>query len=454
VSRRPEGLLYAENDRPPIPVLLALGVQHIFLMSSTLVLPIVLVTEIGGSFEQVRGVVALTMIACGIGTILQSVRVSGFGSGFLCPNLCGPNFFGVSMSAAWLGGLPLMRGMTIAAGVFEIIFAKTIKRLGFLFPPEITGLVVLMVAQSLVPIGTSKFLGITYQDEPISGKSFALATVILLAMIVANVWGRGKIRLFGVLVGMLTGYALSLATGMFGADQVARLAQSPWIALPRIDGMMDISFRWSLLPAFLIVSVTGALKSMGNLIMCEKVNDADWKAPDLERIGNGLMADSVAVAASGLLGGVASDTSASNVALSNASGATSRYIGYAAGGLFVILGFSPKISGLLSVMPVPVMGAILVFVTAFMIMSGIQIILGSGVDSRKIFVIGVSIVFALSLDMLPGLYAGIGGWLRPLFDSSLTLATALAVVLHQVLRTRPQPQVAPAVRTATTAELK
>src|SRR5439155_25657104 len=113
-----------------------------------------------------------------------------------------------------------------------------------------------------------------------------------------------------------------------------------------------------------------------------------------------------------------------------ASGATSRYIGYAAGGLFVILGFSPKISGLLSVMPVPVMGAIVVFVTAFMIMSAIQIILGSGVDSRKIFVIGVSIVFALSLDMLPGLYAGIGGWLRPLFDSSLTLATALAVVLH------------------------
>jgi NCS2 family nucleobase:cation symporter-2 len=89
---------------------------------------------------------------------------------------------------------------------------------------------------------------------------------------------------------------------------------------------------------------------MGNLTMCEKVNDASWKEPDLDRVSGGLLADAVAVTASGLLGGMASDTSASNVALSSASGATSRYIGYAAGALFILLGFSPKISGLLSVM--------------------------------------------------------------------------------------------------------
>ena len=203
--------------------------------------------------------------------------------------------------------------------------------------------------------------------------------------------------------------------------------------------MTEISFRWALLPSFLIVSVTGALKSMGNLTMCEKVNDADWRAPDLGRIGGGLLADSVSVTVSGLIGGMASDTSASNVALSSASGATSRYIGYAAGGLFVVLGFSPKISGLLSVMPAPVMGAILVFVTSFMILSGVQIILGSGMDARKTFVVGIAFIFGLSLDMVPGLYAGVFGWLQPLFDSSLTLATVIAVLLNQMLSARPAP---------------
>src|SRR6266496_4242612 len=80
---------------------------------------------------------------------------------------------------------------------------------------------------------------------------------------------------------------LSLATGLFGAEQLERLGRSPWGALPWIDGMTRLAFRWSLLPAFLIVSVTGALKTMGNLIMAEKVNDADWRTPDLDRVGSG-----------------------------------------------------------------------------------------------------------------------------------------------------------------------
>jgi hypothetical protein len=108
------------------------------------------------------------------------------------------------------------------------------------------------------------------------------------------------------------------------------------------------------------------------LILCEKINDAEWSRPDIRRIGDGLMADAIAVTASGVFGGVASDTSASNVALSTATGATSRWIGFAAGGLFILLGFSPKLSAVLSIMPTPVMGAIIVFVASFMIISGLQ----------------------------------------------------------------------------------
>ncbi len=211
-------------------------VQHIFLMSSTLVLPVVLVGEIGGSFDQIRGVVAFTMISCGIGTIVQAMRFRGFGSGFLCPNLCGPNFFSASVSAAWWGGLPLMRGMTIVAGIFEALFARVIRKLRFLFPPEITGLVVLMVALSLVPLGASKSLGITYPDEPISVPSVALAAVTLMAMIAINVWGRGKLRLYGVLTGMVVGYALSLAFGLIGRGQLRDLGLSPWLAIRTSKG--------------------------------------------------------------------------------------------------------------------------------------------------------------------------------------------------------------------------
>jgi len=434
MAKKPEHLIYGVDDSPPLPIMFLLGIQHIFLMSSSIALPIVLVSEIGGSFDQVRSVVALTMISCGVGTILQSVRFGWVGSGYLCPNLCGPNFFSSSMAAAWLGGLPLMRGMTIVAGLIELVFARALHRVKFLFPPEITGLVVLMVAESLIPLAVSKSLGISYEGEPIQGMCLLVALLTLLVMVGVNIWGKGKLKLYSVLAGMITGYLLSLATGLLTPAHLQTIASSPWVALPYYDGFLDITFRWSLVPTFAIVSITGALKSFGNLIMCEKVNDAEWTAPDTRRIGNGLVADALCVVTSGLLGGVASDTSASNVAFSSASGATSRVIGYMAGGLFIILGFFPRITGFLSVMPMPVMGAILIFVTCFMIASGIQIIVGAGMDNRRTFVIGIAIIFGLSRDLLPGLYVGIPHDIRPLFESSLTLTTVLAVVLNQALR--------------------
>jgi xanthine permease XanP len=82
------------------------------------------------------------------------------------------------------------------------------------------------------------------------------------------------------------------------------------------------------------------------------------------------------------------------------------------------------------------MGAILVFVTCFMIMSGLQIILASGAGPRQAFVIGGALIFGLSLEILPSLYASFPGWLQPIFSSSLTLTTVLAVIFNQILRAK------------------
>lgn len=230
---KPAGLIYGVDDRPPWSELGLLAVQHIFLMSSTLVLPIVLVSEIGGDFRQVRSVVALTMMACGFGTVLQAMRWRGIGSGYLCPNLCGPNFFAASMSAAWLGGLPLMRGMTIAAGAVELVFARFVHRLDFLFPTEITGLVVFMVGISLVPVGASKFLHIDYTGEPIQVASLAVATVTLLIMAGLNVWGGKQLRLHGVLIGMAVGYLLAGAAGLLESSRWTRWRRRLGSGCPR-----------------------------------------------------------------------------------------------------------------------------------------------------------------------------------------------------------------------------
>jgi xanthine permease XanP len=444
VAKRPPSLIYGLDERPPATTLGLLAVQHVLLMSSPLVLPVALISGLGFGFNTVSAVVSLTMIACGTGTILQALRLPFLGSGYLCPNLCGPNFFYSSVTAAWLGGLPLMRGMTVVAGLVEIVFARFMPRLAFLFPPEITGLVVLMVGLGLIPMGLSKFMGISYAGEPIDPLSFSLACATLLLMVGLNVWGSARVRLYGVLIGMAAGYALSWLFGLMQPSDFANVREAPWIGLPHYAGMLDFAFEWSLLPTFVIVSLCGALKSIGNLTLAEKVNDDDWKGPDTERIGRGLVADGVAVTLSGLIGGMASDTSASNVALSGATGATSRAIAFAAGGLYVVLGFSPKIGAVLTAMPAPVGGAIVVFVTCFMLASGLQMVVAAKLDTRRTFALGIAMCFGFSLDIAPALWAHVPGWVRPLLDSSLTLAVVVAVALTQLFRlgagrTEPPP---------------
>ena len=135
-------LIYEIDDIPPSGALLMLSVQQMMLMFTAATFPAIIVREVGGSMQTASTMVSITMIAAGLGTILQALRNRWIGSGYLCPNLCGPSYLTVSLQAAWLGGFPLMRGMIIFAGVLEMLFANTIRRLHLLFPPVVVGLVV------------------------------------------------------------------------------------------------------------------------------------------------------------------------------------------------------------------------------------------------------------------------------------------------------------------------
>jgi NCS2 family nucleobase:cation symporter-2 len=291
-----------------------------------------------------------------------------------------------------------------------------------------------MVGVSLIPVGSSKVLGIDYAGDPIRPVVLAVAAITFLLMAVINVRGGARLKLYSVLVGLIAGYTLSAITGLVSPADWAALREAPWFSPPSHSGMLDVRFEWSLLLPFTIVSICGALKSMGNLITCQKANDDEWTQPDMKKVSKGIFADSLSVTLAGALGGMATDTSSSNVGLSQASGATSRIIGVVAGGMFVLYGFSPKVTTLLSMMPKPVMGAIVVFVSCFMMLSGLQILLTAKPRPREIFVVGVALFFGLSLDIMPQLYVSVPSWLRPVFQSSLTLSAILAVILNQVLR--------------------
>src|SRR5262245_2507736 len=136
----------------------------------------------------------------------------------------------------------------------------------------------------------------------------------------------------------------------------------------------------------------------------------------------------------GAVGTMGQTISSANVGLSIATGATSRRIGFACGGILIVLAFVPKLAALFAIMPGPVIGALILFTVCFMIVSGVQILTSRMMDARKTFVVGASVVLGLSVDMLPGAYDSVPAMLLPAFSSSLSVATLSALLLNLLFR--------------------
>lgn len=85
-------------------------------------------------------------------------------------------------------------------------------------------------------------------------------------------------------------------------------------------------------------------------------------------------------------------------------------------------------------MPQPVLGATLIFALGFMVVAGMQIIMSRMMDGRKTFVVGTSLIFGLSVDIVPEVYRMAPDWLSPAVSSSLSAATIMAIVLNLIFR--------------------
>jgi xanthine permease XanP len=433
MARKPPNLIYGVNERPPTLTNLILGVQHIFVMSVTFIFPVVIINEIKGRPEDAENLIRMAMLATGFATMLQAMNRGPIGSGYLCPLLNGPAFVPASLLAAKAGGLPLIFGMTAAAGVFETLFSRVVVKMRRFFPPEVTGTVVIMVGVEIIPIGVPMFFGIDSSHPTVDGISFAVALLTMLAMVGFNVWGKGDLRLYSLLLGIAVGYVASYAAGLFTSEKAGVFNESHWFSLPEI-GRFGMAFQLPLLLPFLVAALSSALKTMGDLTTCQKINDADWKRIEMGSISRGILACGIGNIASGILGGLGQSVSSSNIGLSIATGATSRTIGYAAGGIIMFLAFFPKLSAIFVIMPTPVMGAALVFAVCFMIVAGIQIVTSRMMDARKTFVVGISIIFGLSFGFAANVYAEMSPSLQTLFSSPLAVATICAIVLNVFFR--------------------
>ncbi|HSW33633.1 MAG TPA: solute carrier family 23 protein, partial [Steroidobacteraceae bacterium] len=163
-------------------------------------------------------------------------------------------------------------------------------------------------------------------------------------------------------------------------------------------------------------------------------NDADWVRPDMRSISGGAMASGISNVIAGAIGGHGVSTYTSSVGLAAATGVTSRYVGYAIGGIFFALAFMPKASAVFLVMPAPVIGAATLFTSAIIFLSGLQIITSRLLDARRTFVIGLSFMAAMAIEIYPTYFSTLPDSVTVFFGSSLVLGTVCALLLNLVFR--------------------
>jgi xanthine permease XanP len=429
---RPSNLIYSVDEVPPFAILIISALQHVAVMAITLIFPLILAREGNLSETQTLNMVSLSMLGLGVATICFCIRSHFIGSGYLSPAAYTAIYLGPSLFALRRGGLELVFGMTVTAGIIQLGIAPLLKRLRALLPSEIAGLVIAIVGLALASLGVSYSLGIE-NGQSIKPEYVTVAGISLATMSILNIWTKGYGKMFCVLIGIMVGYFVSFAVGILDFPAIFAGTGAQVIRLPQLEHV-GWSFDAYLLAPFLVAALAATLRVMGDISNAQRLNDADWVRPNFASLAGGVSANGVAMVFCGLVGSFGINSYSSSIGLSGATGVTSRSVGYAIGAGFAILAAFPSAAAVFAAMPRPVMGAALFFTAAFVLTSGLQMITARMLDARKNVVIGFSFAMAVVADIYHNALTAVPLVLQPIFGNSLVLGTVCAVLLNLITR--------------------
>lgn len=428
--KRPSSLIYSVNEVPPLSVTVLSGLQHVGLISIFLLFPLLVFREAGFSAEKLRDLLSLSMLALGTAAFLSALRFGPVGSGFLCVPVFSAFYLGPSFLAVKAGGLPLVFGMTLFGGVVEAALSRVQRHLRAIFPPEVAGLLVLLIGVNIGAIGIRYVLGVA-TTRLAGAPELVVAALTLGTMVALTVWTKGFTKMFSALGGMIVGYAIAGFVGVLTVADFLQVLAAPLFSIPSLD---HPGWSWdaSLAVPFAIGALAACLKTVGCVTTCQKINDADWVRPDLRSVERGVLADAAGTVGAGVLGTLGMNSSPTSIGVSNATGVTSRRVAFAVASIFAALAFLPKAASVLAIMPRPVIGAALLFSASYVFINGLQIISSRLLDARRTFVIGLSVMIGLAVDLYPAYFAQFPATFQPVLGSSLVLGMICGTLLNMV----------------------
>lgn len=425
-----------------------LSVQHLFAMFGATVL-VPLLTGLNAS---------TALVAAGIGTLIFHLATK-----FKVPVFLGSSFAFIPAVAAVVmpdgktptaAGVSLAQGGIIGAGVVYMILALIVYLVGTdriknLFPPVVTGPVIMVIGISLSSVAINDVTGMANLKEILSQTTLiniGIAFFTLMVVIGCSMLEKGFFKLVPILIGIISGYVLCLglmAAKVLPADFInfASVTQASWINIPfksvNAYGVPFISipkFDLGVIMSIAPITLVTFMEHIGDITTNGAVCGKDFiKNPGLHRT---LLGDGLATAFAGFIGGPANITYAENTGvLATTKNYNPRLLRIAA--VFaIILGFVGPFGAFLQTIPGPVKGGVECVLFGMIAAIGVRTLAEADLDfthSRNLIIVALILVFGLGIAALGNeIHIPLGGG-KAFIASGLFIAVLAGVLANLIL---------------------
>ena len=420
---------YAADEKPPAPLAFGLGLQLAMLTIAGIVLTPSIVIRAGGGSDTYLSWAAFAAVAvCGVTTIVQAVRVGRIGAGYVLLMGTSGAFIAVCIGAMAQGGPALLATLVIISSFFQFALAARLSLVRRIFTPSVAGTVIMLIAVTVMPIVFDMLdqapEGAPALAAPVSA-GVTIAVIVAIALAAKGVW-----RLWAPVIGVVVG---SVVGGAFGIYDFGRVAEAAWIGFPEGGWPgFDLEFGpafWTLLPAFVLVTLVGAIETVGDSIAIQHVSWRERRAVDYRAVEGAVAADGMGNLLSGLFGTVPNTTYSTSISVTELTGVAARRVGVAVGLIFLVLAVLPKGLAIVLAVPGPVVAAYAIVLLAMLFVVGMRIVVQDGIDYRKGVVVGVSFWVGVGFQngaIFPEFFAEFAGGL---LQNGMTAGGAAAIFL-------------------------
>ncbi|AZI44560.1 purine permease (plasmid) [Deinococcus psychrotolerans] len=426
IARSPSAV-HPVDEILPAQNMIAFGLQHVLSMYAGIVaVPLVLASALGLPSSDVVLIIGASFFMCGVATLIQTLGFGVFGAKL--PIVQGTTFASVAtmILIGKQAGLPGIFGAVIAGGLFTVLAAPYFSRLLRFFPPVVAGTVITMIGVSLLPVAI-KWAGGGVPSLPTFGSpsNLALAGITLLIVLLITRFGHGFVGRVAVLLGLVIGTVIAAAVGKADFSGVANAA---WFGFSVPFHFGTPTFALVPVLSMIIVMLVVMVETTADLLA---IGEVAGKEVDAKTVANGLRADGLSTALGGIFNAFPFTAFAQNVGLVRFTGIKSRFVVAVAGVILMMLGFLPKLSALVSAIPLPVLGGAGLVLFGSVAAAGIQTLAKVNMaDNRNLIIVAISIALGVIPSTVPNFYAQLPDQARLFLDSGITAASLSAILLN------------------------